>query len=386
MLDLNRLQQQFSSFNAYQSREQQLAAERLARACDAFAECHGDWEALRDRAATERTGWLVPGLREAPGAVYACAPRPTPVTVVATDGSQVYPDRHVEPTCYLLNVSRIAFQYGTLERPLMESVPDFRYRREDLEDLLGDAIETATADVVSALRDEQELEALLATALESRIAARPIVAVADGTLIRWMLSGMRNRALEERLIARYIEILEGFRAERIPVCSYISMPGNTEVVNLVRLHLGEHRTAPPPEASLAGMPDRWLFERTLGPCERSAVFESASHIQKAYGAEDRICYFYVSLPARGAAEIGRVEVPQWVADDPALLDLVHAVILSECEKGDGYPMILAEAHERAVIRAHEKALFYELVERQMEGAGLRHAGSRKQASKRRPTV
>src|SRR5690606_1535377 len=134
---------------------------RLARACAAFEACHADWEALRARVAAERTEWLVPGLREAPAAAHAGRPRPSPITVVATDGSQVYPDRHVEPACYLLNISRIAFQYGTLERPLMESVPDFRYRKEHLEEIFGDALETATAEVVSALRDEQELAALL---------------------------------------------------------------------------------------------------------------------------------------------------------------------------------------------------------------------------------
>ena len=134
---------------------------------------------------------------------------------------------------------------------------------------------------------------------------QPIVALADGTLIRWMLSGLRNPGLEQRLIQRYLEILEGFREERIPVCSYISMPGNTEVVNLVRLHLDEHRRPPSPDESLAGMPDRWLFARTLGTGERTAVFESASHIQKSYGADNRICYFYVCLPARGGTEVGR---------------------------------------------------------------------------------
>ncbi len=49
-------------------------------------------------------------------------------------------------------------------------------------------------------------------------------------------------------------------------------------------------------------------------------------------------------------------------------------------------MILSEAHERAVIRTQEKALFYELIERQMSGAGLPYTCSRKQASKRRPMV
>lgn len=386
MLDLSRLHDQFPDFSQYQSREQRLLADRLARACEGFAGCHDAWEALAERVRTERPGWLVPGLREAPGTQYEGVARPTPITVVATDGSQVYPDRHVEPTCYLLNISRIAFQYGTLEEPLMEAVPDLRYRKEDLDDVLEDGLEAASAEVVSALRDEQELAALLDTARATRLQGRPIVAMADGTLIRWMLGSLRNRALEDRLIARYLEILDGFRADGIPVCSYISMPGNTEVVNLVRLHLGEHRTPPPPDVALSGMPDRWLFERLLTPGVRTATFESASHIQRSYGDANRICYFYTCLPSRGGREIGRVEVPTWVADDPALLDLVHSVVVSECEKGDGYPMILSEAHERAVIRTHEKALFYELLENQMAAAGLRYNGSRKAASKRKPVI
>ena len=49
-------------------------------------------------------------------------------------------------------------------------------------------------------------------------------------------------------------------------------------------------------------------------------------------------------------------------------------------------MILSEAHERAVIRARERDLFYDMVEREMSTAGLRYTGSRKQASKRRPRV
>ena len=37
-------------------------------------------------------------------------------------------------------------------------------------------------------------------------------------------------------------------------------------------------------------------------------------------------------------------------------------------------MILSEAHERAVIRARERELFYGMIEREMTSAGLRHTG------------
>ena len=131
-----------------------------------------------------------------------------------------------------------------------------------------------------------------------------------------------------------------------------------------------------------GLVDRLVFERTLQVGERSALFESGSHIQREYGPHHRICYFYVRLPE----EVGRVELPAWVAEQPGWLDLIHAVVVDQAEKGGGYPIILTEAHERAVIRAQEKALFYRILEREMQRAGLRgYAGSQKAASKRAPT-
>jgi len=126
-----------------------------------------------------------------------------------------------------------------------------------------------------------------------------------------------------------------------------------------------------------------VFERTLAVGERSALFESGSHIQSAYGPHHRICYFYVKLPE----EVGRVELPAWVAEQPGWLDMIHAVVLDQAQKGGGYPVILTEAHERAVIRAQEKAMFYRILEREMQRAGLRgYAGSQKAASKRAPRI
>jgi hypothetical protein len=385
MLDLQRLQPQLTAFNGYQAQEQALLVAKQAQALAVLRALDGVWEQWREQQPVGRPNWLTAGLRSSPVAVVQAPVRPTPMTVVAADGSQIYPDRHVEPSCYLLNISRIAFQYGTVERPIMESVPMLKYHRADFDPFADDVLETATAETVAALRDERELQALFDIACAARLPGRPLVALADGTLIRWMLRGLRNHALEQHFIARYTQVLEGFRRERLPLASYISLPGSTEVVNLLRVVRGETEETPP-EQSLAGLTDRRVFEQTLRPGERSATFESASRIQKDYG-ESRICFFYLHLPVRtGGTEVGRVELPRWVADEAALCDLVHAVVLSECEKGDGYPMILSEAHEQAVIRAHERERFYELIERQMVRAGMPVTSSRKAASKRRPMV
>lgn len=389
MLDLSRLREQFTDFSSYQSRHQVLSAAKLKRAIEALQSCEKSWQDYQGTLTLGKPRRLVAGFRESPAHRAPCGVRPTPVTVAATDGSQIYPDRNIEPTFYLLNISRIAFQYGTFERPIMESVPQLRYSTKDLENHFDEIVESATRDVVSAIRDEFELSELLSVARAVRIDGRPIVAMVDGTLIRWMVRGLRNPALEQRLIARYARLLEQFREEAIPLCSYVSFPGGTEVVNLLRVVLGEGDpdTESDPETSLEGLVDRKIFEKVLGPRERSAVFESASHIQREYESADRICFFYVNVPLpAGGCEVGRVEIPNWVAQDPQTLDLVHSVVMSECEKGNGYPMILSEAHEKAVVRNQEKDLFYHLVEKEMHTAGVPFSASRKSLSKRRPSV
>ena len=390
MLDFHRLAGQFQDFTTYRRDEDRRHADRLDNALAALAACSPGWEALRDDvlAEAERAGRQRSPLRAIPHARpdgrNACAPCPRPVTVVATDGSQIYPDRHVEPTCYILNVSRIAFHYGTDEPPLLAAEPELRYRARDLVDLAPDGEEArfdVTTEVVSALRDERELHWLFETARWARHPGRPLVALADGTLIRWMLRGMKNRALEDRLVARYVAELERFRAEGIPVASYVSRPGNAEVVHLLRYWRGESDEVEA-EDTLRGLLDRALFERVLAVGERSAVFASGSRILEDYG-EHHIVYFYVRLPR----EVARVELPQWVARNADWVGLIHGVVLDEAEKGAGYPMILSEAHERAVVRTREAEVFYRILERQMLHAGLPASlASGKSASKRTPRI
>ncbi len=387
MLDVQQLQDEMEAFNAYQVEVQRRRREQLRVAESALAEAGERWEALREAVRRAKPQELVADMREAPTAAYAASERPTPVTVVATDGSQIYPDRHVEPTCFLVNVSQVAFQYGTTEPPLLTATPRFHYRQRELAPHFDEVLATMTTEVVSAIRDDYELRELLSTARAARRPGRPLVALADGTLIRWMIRGMRNRSLERELIRRYTEKLQGFMDDELPLASYISMPGNTEVVHLLQFFLDSDLADEASDVRLDGLVDRALFARTLAPGERSAVFASTSHIQREYPEGNAICYFYLHVPsAWGVGEIGRVEVPQWVADRPALLDLIHSVVLSECRKGDGYPMILSEAHEQAVVRAPEREQFYRMIERQLQRAGLATNGSRKQHAKRRPRV
>lgn len=392
MLDLRQLREQLDDFEDQQSEQRDRRGEQRERAQALLEVCHEHWHEVQDAVATAQPRRLVAKMRELPAATHTAPERPSPVTVVATDGSQIYPDRHVEPPFFLLNVSQVAFQYGTTEDPLLDATPSLHFR-ERLAGRFDAVLDTIPSELVSALRDELELSQLLDVATTTRVPGRPLVALADGTLIRWMIRGMDNEALEGELIARYTEHLEGFRDERLALASYVSMPASTEIVNLLRF-VGDDLGAAPPELPtdapdaprLDGLLDRHVLATVLAPGERSAVFGSASHIQGEYPTGTDISFFYLKVPGPGGGELGRIEVPRWVADDSALLDRVHATVLQECRKGEGYPLALSEAHERAVVRASEREAFFRLMERRLRDAGLGPTGSRKRRSKQRPRV
>jgi len=393
MLDLSRLRDQLDSFEEYEAEVRDRRTEQQRRARAALRACGEQWTDVQAAVEAAEPRRLVAALREAPTTTTPAPERPTPITVVATDGSQIYPDRHVDPMFFLLNVSQVGFQYGTREEPLVDAEPRLRFQ-DDLSAHVDEALGSMTTELVSALRDEMELERLLDAARTAQVDERPLVALADGTLIRWMIRGMNNEAVEEQLIARYTEYLQAFQRDGLPLASYVSMPATTEVVNLLRFVVGELEALPPEDIAITpdappldGLLDRHVFDVVLNPGERSATFGSTSHIQRSYPKGSEVHYFYLKVPSRaGPGEMSRVEVPKWVAEDERLLDCIHATVLRECEKGEGYPLALSEAHERAVIRASEREAFFRLMERRLRRAGLSPTDSRKRRSKQAPRV
>jgi hypothetical protein len=95
-----------------------------------------------------------------------------------------------------------------------------------------------------------------------------------------------------------------------------------------------------------------------------------------YG-EHRISAFYLD----SGRETVRIEVPEWVAKNPEMLDMVHAVCFDQASKGRGYPIALSEAHEHAVVRGPERSMFYQAIERSFVKHGAKVSYSMKRRSK-----
>jgi hypothetical protein len=144
----------------------------------------------------------------------------------------------------------------------------------------------------------------------------------------------------------------------------------------------DHAPTAPLCSRLRGLADRQLFEALpLADGERSALFKRAGKGSwRQVEAAANVHFFYVNV----GAEIARVEVPAWVAADRAALDLVHTAVVDQCRRGDGYPPVLAEAHEQAVLGGGDRERFEALLAAALARLGVERQPSAKAISKRRP--
>ena len=350
----------------------------------------GDWHTLAEKIERSSTSWLLPGITGGPDARYARPSRPERISIAATDGSQIFPDRHEISPCYLINIGYILLHYGSGERPIMSSKPSLFYKDEDLFRSYGGRRQAINRELVGFRRSLMELTELSQLACAAHEEGYPTLALADGTLIMWSLEAQppdfRSQYLESMLSA-----LDALRRRRVPIASYMSRPGGQDLTNALRLGLCPLETAncdrcpwmdgELPCGTMDGIGDAVLLRRLLNPGERSAVFASSSRILHEYG-DHSVCFFYVHV----GAEVARVEIPRWVAEDGELVDLVHACICDQTDKGRGYPVSLSEAHEKAVVRAGDRESFYRYIQESFVRNDIGVLVSNKNLRKRHATV
>jgi hypothetical protein len=372
MLDFSQAVGQIKAFAGEHTEAEGRLRSALTEAAARMQGAGPTWEQTRDRIADSRTSWLVARWLEPPDAVHPLPPRPLPHTVLAVDGSQIVSDRHDIALCYLLNIGRIVLRYGTGERATLASHPILA-RPDD--DLLDETQGEQVAIAPKRLAIRRLLAEFAALAEMTPDPQSPALALSDGTLILWPLETesdhFRAAALHE-----FTASLEAAHSRRIPVAGYISAPASRDVVNALRVYRCPHpkvdcdarcpnRARPrphhvaPPCAGTEGITDADLFALRLQPGERSALFGSSSKILQCYGPH-AVRFFYL----HAGREVARVEIPEWVAQDPELLALTHTLCYDQACKGDGYPVALAEAHELAIIRAPERDAFFRLLERE----------------------
>jgi len=350
-----------------------------------ITQINADLDAANHKIEAAKTSWLTTTFQEPPDKVYALPNLPEKHAIVAVDGSQIMPDKHEVTLCYLLNAAYIILYYGTSERPISRTVPKLCYRDEDLMVKPYGNRQVRVNDKILSMRRTLAECAALKTAIEAAKASGiPVVALWDGSLIQWTFES-EPPDYREKILGEYLQALDMARELGIPVAGYISDPGSRDFINSMRIMLCDqeiidcdmcpHAEAKPCDA-VAHLKDSIVCKTKLNDGTRSALFTSKSSILERY-REHKIKAFYMNA----GKEIVRVEVPEWVASDPKLLNLTHAACYDQARKGRGYPIALAEAHEHAVIHGPDRKAFFQMVERSFAKHGARISLSLKRQSK-----
>ena len=333
-----------------------------------------------------------------------CGPSdlPSDWCVVAVDGSHIDVDRHLPVATYLINLGGCTLTYGAEPEANFFSQPDLASEHGDL--YITDPAdhvqeEPVTGALLGLVRTVRELERL-ADAVEECPTGLPTLALVDGSLVLWGLSGqgyqpyIRKAIVQDRLLPALDRLRKQGRVRRMSLSAYVSLPRSTEVVNAARAALcpfdrarcrrscGSRRSAVSPCDMTNDFLDRELFEETLEPGWRSPVYRTNSSVPRESYGEHQVFFYYLNC----GDEIARVEVPQWVAEDEGLLAQGHSLILDQCRRGQGYPVAISEAHEQAVITGRDRELFKRMVAESLERKGLPTYTSEKERSKRAPWV
>ncbi|WP_442947020.1 DNA double-strand break repair nuclease NurA [Nostoc sp. UHCC 0870] len=394
MLDLTKLAREMQGISQHLSQEAvasrqrlELAQQHLKKAYECQQEVMERQEKWRDRILFANATPLEPLNTRID------IPVPPKVhTVIATDGSQIAPNHHEIAYCYLLNIGRVVLHYGQNRYPLMDSLPEVFYRPEDLymsrqwgiktEEWMSYRRTASEATVLAELvrevgtgdgglgtgrrktgdlgsREENNNQSLIPHP-QSPI---PALAMVDGSLIYWFLEQLPVDA-RDRILPPILEAWSQMRAAQIPLMGYLSASRNVEGVNFLRLLACPH---PAPDCvsycpnQLEKVPckvfeplrDTALWTTQLTPGQRGPLWRSNNRILELY-ADQTIYFCHVHV----GTEIARIEVPAWVAENTAMFDQALGLMLAQVQKGCGYPVAIAEAHNQAVVRGGDRTRFF----------------------------
>ena len=387
MLDLTKLARQMQGLSQHLTLEAAASRQRLELAQQHLKNAYESQQDLIDRQEKWRDRILFPNATPIePLEICIDIPVPPKIhTVVATDGSQIAPNHHEIAYCYLLNIGRVVLHYGQNRHPLLDSLPEVFYRPEDL--YMSRQWGIRTEEWMSFRRTASETTVLAELACAAKGEA-PALAMVDGSLIYWFLEQLPIDA-RDRILPPILEAWQQMRDAQIPLMGYLSASRSIETMNFLRLLACPH---PVPDCKsycpnqlekvackvFEQLRDTSIWATRLKPGQRSTLWRSNSPILELYG--DQTIYFcYVHV----GTEIARIEVPAWVAENVTMLDQALGLMLAQVQKGYGYPVAIAEAHNQAVVKGGDRARFFALLEQQMIKAGLKNVGtSYKEARKR----
>lgn len=301
-------------------------------------------------------------------------PEPSPVFVLAADGSQINLDRHAQVPYCLINVGSFQMHSEAPDRPATSVQCQLLYDEQ-----LYDITEASLA----LLRDLRE-RALLAEIAEKLDGT--IVAFTDGPIELWgAKEGGEQASTYQKSLLEHLGTLSRLHQQGVIAAGYVDKPGADWLVRLLEVSLckpGDYaqvRSFRP----LRGITDRDIFLSLLDPGERSTVFAMQSQSARNYAGDLALHFFYLNV-GQTQPWLARVEIPAWVARDATRLNSLHAALVQQCRilGGRRYPYALHRAHEVAVVSLEERDQVNDMIALELLRRGVSvDQASHKQAMK-----
>lgn len=385
------------------NRQAQLRrAEQLRRL---VAERATDWAGIRagldkakDKADEKYFRAAVPLSDDEP--LDAPVPPPTPpeqATIIATDGSQIMPDRHAAYLYYLINIGVIVYHHGFGDgrAPDIHTSPRIFY--PSVEDDVTEDEPGFDKSQVTIARDRAEIETLANFSTAYRGAPGRVLALLDQRLLYWPMVGERGSA--DPVVAHWTRAMRHIYETGALLAGYIDRPGKRSVVTMLQTLLDE----PDMDWRALGkrpvgneLTDAGLYATLLGPGERSPVYIDISPANRRFAEESphiEVCFFYLNAgssniilddeldPLGEARAIARVDIPRWVAEDKSAVAAVHGLIYDQCRILRNYPYVLTRADELAVVGRDDETNLGVMIDLAMQRVGISGSETAKQSGK-----
>lgn len=302
---------------------------------------------------------------------------PAQATIIAADGSQINPDRHLGIDYCLVNV-------GAFQMVLNDPNPPKTTIKSEL--FFGEDVFSMQEKIVALIRDMREREILAELAADIQ---GPVITFTDGPIELWGREVALAEAEEEEeknYFERYMKALHKLYQLKAATAGYVDKPRFDLLIRLLEI---APENKPVKDAGknrwLRGILDTEILEPWIGPGERSAIFGLLSRSTKRYQNQFSLHFFYLNVSLNEKKPmLARVEIPAWVAQNAVMVDALHAVLVQQCQivPTRTYPYVLTRADETAVVSRDEKEQVASLMARELRQRGLEVSDkSQKQLSK-----
>ena len=317
-------------------------------------------------------------------ALFPPPPLPERATVIAVDGSQIYPNPQGTVHFYVINTGTFVYYHGEDRLPTQMTDPRLAFHKDHVHDESKRVIGNRTVD---ARRTVREMQALADTAWHyhrHENNGNSLIALYDNNLMFWANADVTGADV---LLKEYWGALHHLydvqaNGTRVSLAGYVDNPRSAVIMRLLYLmSLADEADIKRNERALAyagdleGLRDRQLFALVLKPGERSAIMVQNSPRNLVYrqeGESYEIAFFYIKVGDSKRSAVARVEIPLWVARNRAAVDELHALLLAQCtmQGRNPYPYALTRADELAYISSKDKAKLDEMINIELRRKGI----------------